>query len=219
MADTEVSKKCAFMNYAVVPVNWFDVTVIIVLLMGLQSGRKRGMSEEWLPGIQWLVIVLVGALAYRPLGDIILKLSPMNRTLAYIGVYLTIAVLAKIIFTQIKKLLPEKLAGPSDVFGKYEYYLGMLAGGFRHACILIAAMAILNAPYYSPMEIAKAQAFQRDVYGSDFFPTMQSIQSAVMKESLIGKTVSTQAGSLFIAMNKPKPKKAKPVEAAKDKLQ
>ncbi len=203
------------MNYTQLPLNWFDILAVIFLLLGMRSGRKHGMSEEWLSCIQWLVIIFIGSLAYKPLGDQILKLSPMNRAFCYIAVYLVLAVFTKIIFSKIKESLPEKLKGPSDFFGRYEFYLGMVAGVFRHACILVSILAIVNAPYYSPQEIARSKAMQKDVFGSDFFPETSSIQNSIFKESFIGRNISSTAGNLLIAMNRPDSKQRK---KAKDNL-
>ena len=43
--------------------NWFDLFVLVMLIVGIFVGRKRGMSLELLAVLQWLVIVFVSALA------------------------------------------------------------------------------------------------------------------------------------------------------------
>jgi uncharacterized membrane protein required for colicin V production len=44
--------------------NYFDVIVVVWLIIGLLRGRKRGMSQELLPTLQWLGIVIVCGLFY-----------------------------------------------------------------------------------------------------------------------------------------------------------
>jgi hypothetical protein len=34
--------------------NWFDVALVLVLAFGFWRGRKRGMTKELLPTLQWL---------------------------------------------------------------------------------------------------------------------------------------------------------------------
>jgi len=197
------------MNLNQLPVNWFDIVVLVVLLVGMSRGRKRGMSQEWLVTVQWLVVVGVAPYLYRPLGDLLAKTSPSNRVLCYVAVYLASAVVIKIIFGFVKKALPEKFSGASDAFGSAEYYLGMLAGMVRFACILVAFLALLNAPYYSAQDLAAAKAFDEKNYGSSFFPRLSSIQQDIFQHSLTGGAIHKNAEVLLIAKNEDRPKRKK----------
>src|SRR2546422_4577368 len=44
-------------------INWFDLFVLVMLVVGIFVGRKRGMSLELLSVLQWLMIVFVAAIA------------------------------------------------------------------------------------------------------------------------------------------------------------
>ena len=52
------------------PVNWFDVVVVLILGFGLFRGRKNGMSKEILPLFQWLAVILVSGLFYATAGPV-----------------------------------------------------------------------------------------------------------------------------------------------------
>jgi len=184
-----------------VPVNWFDMVVVIVLLFGLNKGRKRGMSEELMVTIQWVAIVIAGAFLYKPLGDMLAASSPVSHVFCYVTIYVVMAVVTKIAFGLIKKAAGGKLVG-SDVFGAGEYYLGMFAGAIRYACMLVAALAILNAPYYSPQELNAARAYQNEWFGSNFFPELSSVQLDVFKDSFVGSFIKKKAAVLLIASTK-----------------
>jgi len=188
------------MNYHV-PLNWFDLVVVIVVLLGFKAGRKRGMSEELMVTTQWVTIVIAGALLYKPFGDMLAQSSPVSHLFCYITIYIVAAIVTKIFFSLVKKAVGGKLVG-SSVFGAAEYYLGMLAGGIRYSCILIAALAILNAPYYSPQEIAAAHASQIQNFGSNFFPEFSTVQTGVFKESFIGSLIKQRAQILLIVSTK-----------------
>ena len=181
--------------------NWFDVVVLGILLWGLNKGRKHGMSEELMMTLQWVGIVCAGAFLYRPFGDMLALSSPVSHLFCYVTIYIIAAIVTKIAFSLVKKAMGGKLVG-SDVFGAAEYYLGMIAGAVRYSCMLIALLAILNAPYYSPQDIAASRAFQNDVYGSNYFPTIAGLQQGVFKESLIGSLIKQRAGILLIASTK-----------------
>jgi len=184
-----------------VPVNWFDFAVIIVIMLGVNRGRKNGMSQEMLVCLQWLGIVFAGAFLYRPMGEMLCQSSPVSHLFAYIMMYVAVAIGVKIIFSLFKKASGGKLVG-SSVFGRAEYYLGMIAGAIRFACILIAALALLNAPYYSPMEVAKSKAYQVDLYGSAFFPGLGGAQQQIFKDSMMGSAIKHYCGFLLITSTK-----------------
>lgn len=184
-----------------IPINWFDAVVVITLLVGLNKGRKHGMSEELMITLQWIAIVFVGAFLYRPVGDMLAMSSPVSHLFCYIAIYVTAAIITKLAFSALKKAMGGKLMG-SDVFGSGEYYLGMIAGAIRYACMLLAVLAVLNAPYYTPQEIQAERAYQNDVYGSNFFPEFSTVQQDVFKDSLVGSLIKKRASVLLIASTK-----------------
>src|ERR1043166_9711694 len=106
------------------PFNWFDLVVVAVLFFGIQRGRKRGMSEELMPLLKWLLVIVGCALAYQPIGEVISHDSQVfNNFTGYLIGYCTAALVIAIGFTLATKLMGGKLVG-SDVFGRNEYYLG-----------------------------------------------------------------------------------------------
>lgn len=178
--------------------NWFDVVVLLVLLFGLQRGRKRGMSEEVLTMLRWVGLVVVCGVFYERFGSrIASRSSVFDHLQGYLIAYVGLALGVAIVFSIIKRILGGKLVG-SDAFGRGEYYLGMLAGVIRFACIIIAVLALLNARYYRPEEIKAMDLYQKDVYGSDFFPTLSTVQRQVFQDSFIGPYIKTNLSFLLI---------------------
>jgi uncharacterized membrane protein required for colicin V production len=185
------------------PINFFDAVLIAVLLAGIARGRKHGMSEELLSMVQWLFILFGCAVIYEPLGQIIGQFTNMfGRLSCYLVAYVGGALLVLLVFTAIKRSMGGKLLG-SDIFGRSEYYLGMMSGLVRCTCILLAALALLNARYFSPTEVRAMEKFQDDVYGSNFFPTLQSLQSTVFDKSLTGPWIKQNLGFLLIKPTEP----------------
>ncbi|MBU6402165.1 MAG: CvpA family protein, partial [Verrucomicrobia bacterium] len=169
-------------------VSWFDLVALGMIIVGLVRGRKHGMSQELLMVLQWLLIVVLGAMLYQPVGDFILLTVHVSPVWMYIGVYLTIAVLVKLFFSLVKRSVGEKLVG-SDVFGRLEYYLGMLAGAVRFCCILLLVMAVLNAKYVSEADLQREAKTQQEDFGDISFPTFDSLQFEVFHHSLTGQFV------------------------------
>ena len=184
-----------------IPLNYFDVVVLVTVLIGAKMGRKHGMSEEIMGVLQWVAIIFAGAFLYRPLGDKLALSSPISHLFCYITIYVATAIVTKIAFSLLTKSMGGKLMG-SDVFGGAEYYLGMVAGAVRYSCMLLAVLAILNAPYYSKQDVSAAQAFQNDVYGSNFFPELSSVQQEVFKDSMVGSLIKKRASIMLIASTK-----------------
>ena len=57
-----------------------------------------------------------------------------------------------------KRLLGYRM-GENNFFGSGEYYLGMFSGMIRFACMLLAGLALLNAPYYTEADIKAHDAY------------------------------------------------------------
>jgi len=182
--------------------SWFDLVVVGVLAAGIARGRKRGMSQELLDVLQWLTIVVVSALYYKPVGKLMAGSTDLSLLVAYLCSYLALVVLIALAFSSVKRLLGEKLVG-SDVFGRGEFYLGMGAGAVRFSCVLLATLALLHAKYISPKEVAAQEKMQRDNFGSISFPTFASVQKDVFLDSLAGRFISTHLDDQLISATPP----------------
>ena len=202
------------MNIDNLPFNWFDISVALLLLIGLQRGRKRGMSEEFLTMLNWVALVLVCSIAYEPIGSWLASITPFSLLFCYIVAYAVSAMVVASVFLLVKRSMSGKLIG-SDAFGRGEYYLGMPSGMLRFACILLAGLALLNARLYRAEEIKAMTKFQNDNYGSQFFPTLQTVQEQVFAKSLIGPQIKTYLAFLLI---KPTFPEGKQLERAKTDL-
>src|SRR4029077_13249373 len=99
-----------------------------------------------------------------------------------------VALLILALFAGIKRGLGGKLIG-SDIFGSAEYYLGMGSGMIRFICMMLVALALLNARSFTSAEVKSMEDFQNDVYGSNFFPTLHTVQSSVFEKSFIGSWI------------------------------
>jgi hypothetical protein len=184
------------------PFNWFDLVPVVVVLLGIWRGRKHGMSEELLPMAKWLIVAFGAAVAYDPLGRFYLSSTPFGLLGCYVAGYLTVVLLGFILFSVFKRALGGKLLG-SDFFGRFEYYLGIAAAMVRFSCMVLCALALLNARLYSVGEVRALRKYQTDVYGSTFFPGLQSVQDAVFAKSFFGSLIKRHCAQLLIRPTPP----------------
>lgn len=176
------------MKFASLTWTWFDLLLVALLAFGIFRGRKRGISEELLDLLQWLCIVVVGALVYAPFGGMVARYTGMGTFYGYVVAYGFTALMIKLTFTAIKRAVGEKLVH-SDAFGAMEYYLGMMAGALRYMCMVLFAISFLHAKYISDSERAATAKMQAENFGSISFPTMGSLQHTVFYESPSGKFI------------------------------
>jgi hypothetical protein len=200
------------------PFGWFDVAFVLILAFGLFRGRKNGMTKEIIPMFQWIVTVIACGLGYEIVGQLLDNLSGWGKLPCYLLGYFIVMFVVYLCFLLVKKLFMERLTG-SNFFGTGEYYLGMISGMIRYACLMLVALALLNAPYYTAGDIIKSKAyaarwFGGGLYSGNFFPTLQSVQEEVFKNSLIGPLIKNYLGVLLINSvsagadeQKPAPKK------------
>src|SRR5580698_1825631 len=50
-------------------INWFDLALVGLLAVGFWRGRRRGMTKEFLPTLQWLAIMLGAGFGHVFLAD------------------------------------------------------------------------------------------------------------------------------------------------------
>jgi hypothetical protein len=185
------------MKFTELPISWVDFVTLIVLLIGFARGRKRGLSEELLDTLQWVAIVVVGALCYRQLAALLAQKPLLSPAANNIFSYIAIALVLKIIFTLIKKRIGQKLID-GDVFGRFEFYAGMAAGMLRWSCMYFVLLSLLHAPQYTPEELAHRRKEVEYNYGSDFFPSIDKMQVTVFQNSLTGKNAAKYLGMWMI---------------------
>jgi uncharacterized membrane protein required for colicin V production len=190
----------------------FDFVVLVTLVVGLLRGRKHGMSEELMGLMKWLAVVIGCAVMYEPAGQWFAQSSPFSLLASFLMVYIVGAMFILSLFAFCKNRLGGKLIG-SDIFGRSEYYLGMGSGVVRLSCMLLAFLALLNARYFSPMEVKAMEQFQNDVYGSNYFPTWHTAQEVVFEKSLSGSWIKTHLGFLLIKPTQPEDKQFHQKEA------
>jgi hypothetical protein len=193
--------------------NWFDVALVLILAFGVWRGRKHGMSREALPTAMWLLAVIAGGFACVPLGEMLQKTGVLNhvfgvgynqRTMSRVVCYLLIGLIALTLNASLKKVFKEKVSG-SNAFGDGEYYLGMISGMIRYACMVIFCLALLHAPFYSSAEIVANKAWNNRWFGGgeknfkgDFFPSIADIQQDVFKKSFLGAAINNGLEPLLI---------------------
>jgi uncharacterized membrane protein required for colicin V production len=178
--------------------DYFDIVAVVWLIIGLFWGRKRGMSQELLPLLQWIGIVSVAGLFYGPFGLLIHQDTFFSPLWSNITAYLLLAGMVHLIFFLLKPMLATKLL-EKNPFGRGEFYLGMTAGAVRFACMLLAGMALMNSRVESEAELAKTEKFQKDNFSDIRFPTYGQFQQDVLFKSLSGNLVRSNLNSILIA--------------------
>ena len=198
------------------PVNWFDFAVLLILAFGLLRGRKNGMTNELLRVSQWLALVIACGLCYmiaaQAMGGFT---TTWSKSTTFLAAYMGVAFMVWLVFHYLKKIFVPRLTG-SNIFGNGEYYLGMFSGMVRFACILIFALALLNAPVYTAADRASHQAYVKrtyggGIYGGDYIPDLATVQDSVFKKSFVGPYIKDYLGVLLIDSGPAEP--AKPVVA------
>jgi uncharacterized membrane protein required for colicin V production len=184
--------------------NWFDLVVVIVLGFGVFRGKKNGMSRECIPLVQWLILVPLCGLCYPMLAGVMARYLS-DRFWDSFGAYMALALVVLLVFKGLKQKFTEKMV-TADHFKDGEYYLGMMAALVRYACVLLFALALLNAPVYTPGEIAQQTAQDQKNFGGgsgsqfsgSFFPHFSQIQLAVFRDSFLGSRIKNDLGFFLI---------------------
>jgi uncharacterized membrane protein required for colicin V production len=193
--------------------NWFDLAVVLMLACGYLRGRKNGMSKEVLLAPKWVGMVVAAGLGYLLLGAWLIQTGVVKstfgnliqeKTAAYVSAYLLIALAVTLVFSLINRMIKAKVTG-GNYFGNGEYYLGMLSGMVRYACMLIFFLALLHAPVYSLAEIQAQAAYNNKWYGGgmagydgNFIPSINDVQTTIFNKSVFGPAITNGLDRLLI---------------------
>jgi len=178
--------------------NYFDIVAVIWLIIGLFWGRKKGLSQELLPLLQWIGIVAAGGLLYRSLSPLIRQNTQFTELWSNIAAYLIIAAGVHLLYLWFKQMLAARLV-EKDPFGRAEFYLGMTAGVARFGCMLLVAMSLMNSRVETAAELASTERFQKDNFSDIRFPTYGELQQDVLFKSFSGTWVQSKLKSVLIA--------------------
>jgi uncharacterized membrane protein required for colicin V production len=189
------------------PINWFDVLLLALLVAGVFRGRKLGMSREVLPLFKWLTVVLVCGFCYPAVAPLFANALGAGKTASSIYGYLLLALLIIGVFMFFKRLLAFR-TGENNFFGGSEYYLGMMSGPVRFFCMLLAVLALLHAPYYTQADIKAREAYVKRWYGGglysgNYFPDIYTLQQQVFKQSYMGPYLDEYLAPILIETTPP----------------
>ncbi|KAF0180627.1 MAG: Colicin V production protein [Limisphaerales bacterium] len=162
----------------------FDVLLIIAIGLGCWRGKKRGISEELLDFLQWLVIIVAAGFLYAMVGDLLVQ-AKLPRLWANIGGYIAVMIVVSIIFGLIKKSVGNKMV-ESDFFGGWEYRLGMVAGAIRYLCIWIVVLAMLSARYFDAATVEAQRKLQEKEVGIVLIPSWGMLNRMAFYDSFTG---------------------------------
>jgi uncharacterized membrane protein required for colicin V production len=179
--------------------NWFDGVVFALLAIGFFWGRLQGMSHQLLGVCQWVAtFVLCGKLYLYP-GGLLVRWVNFQPGYAYVFSYLMLALGIKIIFVMIQRAVGKKLMA-SDIFGRMEYPLGVIACQVRLVSMMLVFLALLNAKYVSQEEMENAERNQRETWGVLTMRVLGSFKDRVFQGSLTGRLVKYHChGQLVVA--------------------
>lgn len=194
-------------------INYFDIAILALALLGFIRGRKHGISVELVPLAKWLCVLVVG----RLLGPIVggwlayFKLSS-NQQLQY-G-YSIVIFTNLLIFFLLRNTNKEAVAG-KNLFGSLEYYLGMLAGVLRYLAIILVFSVFMAAPTYTPAYRASITDFNKKVFGGglyagSFFFDLPTIQDYMFKDSKAGPWIHENISWIFLSDTSIKSTKLQP---------
>jgi hypothetical protein len=155
-----------------------------------------------MPLFQWLTLILASGMGYTLFAPTYANTVGTGKAASAMLGYCTLALATWLVFYVLRGIFVPRLTG-SNFFGGGEYYLGMVSGMIRFTCMLVAALALLNAPFYTPAEIKAHNAYvQRwfggGMYSGNYFPTVENVQEQVFKTSFTGPYLKNYLGTLLI---------------------
>jgi len=183
--------------YTALHMNWFDLAVVVWLIIGVFRGRKHGMSQELLPLVQWVGVVIVAGLFYLPIARPFAQRTGLTLLPCVLASYVFLGCLIYGLLGNLKEKLDAKFQ-EGDYFGSGEYYLGMTSGVIRFICILLTFLAVMNSRIITKAEREATLKMQQKNFEEIRFPTYGEVQNTVLFESSTGNFVRAYLPNFLI---------------------
>ena len=101
-----------FMSLDKLPINLFDLVLLVVLGTSLYRGRRAGMSGELISLLTWLSILFGCAIAYEPAGQFLAQNTGLFSMLgSYVIAYVGAGIVILLLFASLKRGLAGRLHG------------------------------------------------------------------------------------------------------------
>ena len=176
---------------------WLDLIALALLVMALLRGKQRGMSEELLPLLKWLVILILGSQAYEIVGQLVHDVSGIDLAYCRVGFYLLQALVVSWAFNALKHAVGDKIL-TADAFGKSEFVLGMLGCALKYTCILLFCLALVHSIYTNEEKKAANAKMQQESFGNINFPTIATLKDDAFIRSFLGPYIERYAHNLLL---------------------
>ena len=179
------------------PFSWFDGVVIVLLGVGVFKGKKHGMSEELFPLMAWLAVAVGAGMLYQPVGNFLAEHVRIPRYWIMVLTYIFIAFMLHTIFTVIRKKAKDQVQ-KIDIFGKMEYFLGMIAGALKVACMIVVGVSLFCSKIVTEEEVKRDRAKQENDLGTTFFPTRKTAHYDIVYGSFTGDFLRNKVPNLVM---------------------
>lgn len=176
--------------------NWFDVCVLLAIGIGCWRGYHRGASEQLLPVVKWVAIVLIAAYTHRPLGFLLSRLSGLHMGVCHAAVYLAELTAILILFGWIGRTATDRIIA-AQLFGKIEHYLGLLMGGLSAAAFMLLIVAVLNAFDMTPARLWLKANPDDPSFNALVYTVAERVEQDVVEQSVWGICLRRELGFLL----------------------
>lgn len=176
--------------------NWFDWAALGWVLIGFVRGYQRGLSEEVLRILPWVLGILAAGFFHEKWGGELAGALGLGSIWSQAVVYAGIVAGCLLVFHGLRKWIGEKPV-ESGAFGWAERPLGMLGGALRYACMVVVLLALLNAPAYTGSELDAALRVIHQP-GARLYASGAEAKAGIMLDSWLGRFAREHFGSLII---------------------
>jgi uncharacterized membrane protein required for colicin V production len=174
---------------------WFDGVVLVWILLGCYRGWKNGFSGEVCAVSKWVLMVVAGALLYRPLAGFIGMAGCFPNSwdcrLGYLAPCIVIWIGAAKVTPQISDVLNKLSIGD-----RLDNVWGLVLGLVRYLCIFLVFFSLFNAAEPTDADIGEMDEANKAMGNVRFNPL--KLEREALQNSLTGRFLNQRAKFIII---------------------
>ncbi len=182
---------------SLVSAHWFDLLVVVTLIVGFKIGQRKETLQQLISICHWALTLVICLFLYKlPAIWLAKTLSMQPDFLALIIFPIEFAIVYFLLNSKRRRIA--KSVVEKEPFGHWEHHTTKVAGALRFFTFLFVLMAWISGKSVTEKDISDYKAFCENNFAGIMFPVPATIHHDIFNGSFTGKVAKEYLNGLLM---------------------